>query len=352
MRRKWDWVLFSLIGAIGSISVLVIFSINSDLATSQLIFWIFGLLTLFLFANFDYRIWQKLAPFFYVAAIASLLLLLLIGDPIRGSTRWIDLGFFRFQPSEITKVAAIFMLASFYYERTARVLKNLLAGFLVVLPAIILVFLEPDIGNSLAFIAIWLGVSSVAGFKIKHLIWLFIIAAFGLIALYQLLAPYQKNRIITFVNPYSDPLGTGYNIIQSKIAIGSGQFLGRGLGYGSQSLLKFLPESESDFIFASITEQLGFIGSLLLLVFFALFVLRIISYAKRSERFGQLIIAGSVSFLMAQFTINIGMNMALFPVTGITLPLVSYGGSSLISTLLLLGAVFSIGRLNVERASV
>ena len=174
---------------------------------------------------------------------------------------------------------------------------------------------------------------------------IFIVAALitGVLG-YELLSGYQKDRIATFINPTKDPLGTGYNIIQSKIAIGSGQLFGRGLGRGSQSQLKFLPEAESDFIFASIAEQLGFLGAILIVLLQGGLILRILSYLQNVEKFGQLVIIGAVSFLLLQFLVNVGMNLGLLPVTGITLPLVSYGGSSLISTLFLLGVVFSVKR--------
>jgi len=179
-----------------------------------------------------------------------------------------------------------------------------------------------------------------------HLFLLFAIGAIILILSYELLAPYQKNRILTFIDPNIDPLGTGYNIIQSKIAIGSGQLLGRGFAQGTQSQLKFLPEAESDFIFASITEQLGFAGAAVLTTIYAWLIIRIISFTKDKDRLGQLILIGITTFLVTQFTVNVGMNLALLPVTGITFPLVSYGGSSLLTTLFLLGIVYSILRHN------
>ncbi|MDO8487614.1 MAG: rod shape-determining protein RodA [Candidatus Curtissbacteria bacterium] len=344
MQRKWDLPALFLILALGAISLLVIFSISRNLATNQLIFWIIGLAVLSATSLFPYNNWQRLSVPFYIFVLICLFLLFFIGQPIRGSIRWIDLGPFRFQPSELAKIASIFLLANFYSERSARQLKNLITSFAIILPAIVLIFFEPDLGNSLALIAIWFGISLVSGFKLKT-IGVFVLAAliftfFG----YELLSGYQKDRIATFINPAKDPLGTGYNIIQSKIAIGSGQFFGRGLGHGSQSQLKFLPEAESDFIFASIAEQLGFLGAVLIVLLQGSLILRIIGFLQNAEKFGRLVIIGAVSFLLLQFMVNVGMNMGLLPVTGITLPLVSYGGSSLISTLFLLGIVFSVKR--------
>ena len=173
---------------------------------------------------------------------------------------------------------------------------------------------------------------------------LIFIVKFLEIIVFDILSPYQKIIVVSFLNPPADPLGTGYNIIQSKIAIGSGGIFGRGLGSGSQSQLNFLPEAESDFIFASLAEQLGFFGAGVLIGLFVFLISRIANSAKGQDRFVKLILTGTCSFLIFQFTVNIGMNLGLLPVTGITLPLVSYGGSSLISTLFLLGIAFSVKR--------
>ncbi len=193
----------------------------------------------------------------------------------------------------------------------------------------------------MAFFAIWFGITQAAGFRLKHLMTIILITLIFVAFFFELLAPYQKARLFSFFNPNADPLGTGYNLIQSKIAVGSGNFFGRGLGRGPQSQLNFLPEAESDFIFASIAEQLGFIGAGLLLILYAWLATRLLQIAKNQSRFAQLIIIGTFSFLLLQFLISIAMNMGLLPVTGITLPLVSYGGSSLIMTLFLLGVTFS-----------
>ena len=223
-------------------------------------------------------------------------------------------------------------------------LKNQIASFLIVLGPLILVFIEPDIGTASVFIAIWLGLSIVGGLKLKQLL---LLVTFGLIfafLLFQILAPYQKERIRAFLSPQADPLRAGYSIIQSKIAIGSGQFLGHGAGQGSQSQLKFLPEAESDFIFASLAEQLGFLGTSLILIIFSFSLKRIVDIAQAADKFGQFLCFGTASVLLFQFAVNVGMNMGLLPITGITFPLVSYGGSSLFSTLILLGTTFSIKR--------
>lgn len=342
MRKKWDWLLFAQILAIGLISLLIITSINKSLAINQFIYWLVGLAILYIISQINYHSWQVPTRFIYIGSLISLITLLIIGDPVRGSIRWIDLGFFRIQPSEIAKAASILLLANYYKDKSAKVIKNVIVSFLLILPAVLFVFIQPDIGNSLSFLAIWFGINVAAGFKITHIATFIIASMLLLLISYELLAPYQKNRLATFVNPGSDPLGTGYNIIQSKIAIGSGQFIGRGFGKGSQSQLNFLPEAESDFIFASIAEQLGFIGAGLLLLLFIWMITRIIAITKDKDRYGQLLIIGIVSFLIVQFMVNVGMNLAILPVTGITFPFVSYGGSSLLTCLFLVGIAYAV----------
>lgn len=344
MIKRWDNIAFLLLLALGSISLLIISSINISLANNQLFFWGIGLVIFFVFQRFDYQNWQKLSLPFYFTVLAFLILLIFIGDPIRGSVRWVDLGPFRFQPSELSKIASILLLASFFKEKSAAKIKNAFMSFLIILPHFFLVFRQPDLGNALVILAIWLGISLSAGLKLKYLFFLALVASTIFFLELSILSDYQKSRLSTFINPTSDPLGEGYNIIQAKIALGSGGLLGKGLGHGSQSQLNFLPEAESDFIFASLVEQLGFLGGFLIIAMYTALILRITKISQEANHFARLIIVGTVSFLIFQFMVNAGMNMGLLPVTGITLPLISYGGSSLITTLFLLGIVFSIKR--------
>ena len=344
MRKNFDFLTFSIIIGIGSLSLLTLFSLNRQLYTSQLIFWIFGLFIFYFSSHIDLQFLKKIATPLYVLSIVLLIILFWVGEPIRGSIRWFDLGVFRLQPSEIVKIATIIVLASFFQNRTAGNIKNVLLSLLIIFPVVFLIFRQPDLGNALSIMAIWLGMTFVAGFSFKHILVLSVAAAILGIIGFEILSPYQKIRVVSFLNPTADPLGTGYNIIQSKIAIGSGGIFGRGLGSGSQSQLNFLPEAESDFIFASLAEQLGFFGAGVLIGLFVFLISRIANSAKGQDRFVKLILTGTCSFLIFQFTVNIGMNLGLLPVTGITLPLVSYGGSSLISTLFLLGIAFSVKR--------
>ena len=344
MERGLDFKGLFFILAIGAISLLVIFSLNRPLFYNQLIFWAVGLAVFYLASGFHLHLWENLAVPLYILSLVLLFVIFLVAEPVRGSVRWIDLGVFRIQPSEIAKVAVILVLANFFSSRSAATVKNIFLSFLIVLPPVLLIFIQPDIGNALPILAIWASVAFVAGFKLKHFLAISILAIFAGLLFFQFLEPYQKSRIETYINPTQDRLGTGYQIIQSKIAIGSGQLFGKGLGQATQSQLKFLPEAESDFIFASIAESLGLVGSLLLVVLYSILIVRILGFAKTKSRFAQLTVVGAVAFLGVQMLINISMNMGYVPVTGITLPLVSYGGSSLLSTLLVLGIVFSIER--------
>lgn len=341
MNLRLDRPLILAILVLAAISLSVIFSINRSLAASQLIFWILGLSVFFVVSQTKPQIWQRYTIPIYLLTMASLVLVFLIGEEVRGATRWIDLGFLRFQPSEIAKLTTIFALANFYLKKTADELANIITSLAIIAPVFLLVFFEPDIGSAMAVVAIWAGISYVARIKKSTIIALFLATIIILPLALNHLAPYQKQRLISFVNPQTDPLGSGYNIIQSKIAVGSGQIFGRGLGRGSQSQLNFLPEAESDFIFASTVEELGFVGAIVVVLILIFILVRIHSASQDQDRFTKLLASGALSFLIYQITVNIGMNLGLIPVTGITLPMVSYGGSSLITTLVLLGIVSS-----------
>ena len=344
MRQKFDFLTLFLILAIGSLSLLILFAINRQLYANQLIFWIIGLLIFYIGSRLDHKSLAKIAVPFFVLSIFSLLILFKIGEPVRGSIRWIELGTFRFQPSEIAKISTILILSSFFSNRSAALIKNVLISLCLTLIPVFLVFKEPDLGNALSILAIWLGITLVAGLRPKHILGLLLATLFVAFLGFEILSPYQKNRIESFLDPQKDPLGAGYNVIQSQIAVGSGGIFGLGLGRGSQSQLNFLPEAESDFIFASLSEQLGLLGATLLLGMYLFLFIRLVSFSYNQDRLAKLVLCGTCSFLLFQLAVNVGMNLGLLPVTGITLPLVSYGGSSLISTLLLLGIAFAIKR--------
>lgn len=281
----------------------------------------------------------------YFLIILLLTLVFIVGYETRGSIRWIPLGIFNVQPSEFAKPVVILLLAAFWSIRKVTWLE-ILKSLCWILPVLLLVFKQPDLGTTLTIGVIWIGVLLGAGLNFRKALLLILIFLLTIPLSLSNLQGYQKQRIASFLSPEQDPLGQGYNIIQSTIAVGSGQILGKGLGQGTQSRLQFLPEFRTDFIFAAIAEELGFFGSITI-IFIYLFL---ISYCLRlaslsADFFGFLICVGVAIMLLFQTAINIGMNVGLVPITGVTLPLISYGGSSLVATLICLGLVASVARL-------
>lgn len=326
-----------------SLGLLVLFSVAPDEFNRQLGFVGLGLGLFFLLSRTDYRLWQPLYPWLYGLSLGLLLLTSLFGYTARGATRWLALGGWQIQTAEIIKPLLILSLAGWLTRVSAwkpRPIASLLIGLLLPL---VLVFKQPDLGSSLIILSAGLGQIFAAGFPLL----LMLIAGVGLGVsaplLWHLLRDYQRLRLLTFLNPQADPLKTGYNAIQAMIAVGSGQLWGRGLGHGTQSHLKFLPERHTDFIFASLTEELGFAGALLVLILFLILLARVLLIARSApDRFGYLLCIGVFASLFAQVFINLGMNLGLTPVTGITLPFLSSGGSSLLATFISLGLVASV----------
>lgn len=327
-----------------SVGILVIFSSSPDLAFQQGIFALIGIVTYFFVSRFDYRSIASMIIPLYIIIVILLLIVQILGVETRGVIRWIPLGIINIQPSELAKPILILVLAQFWSKHSANFI-NILKSFLWVMPVSFLVFRQPDLGSALTLWAIWIGMLIASGVSLKKLTVLILVFLLIIPLGWLSLLDYQRQRILSFVAPQSDPLGRGYNLIQSTIAVGSGQLFGRGLGRGTQSRLQFLPEFRTDFIFASIAEELGFIGSMLILsLYLGLFIYCLKAAEKSTDLFGFLIIFGVVSMLIFQTFVNIGMNVGLVPITGITLPLVSYGGSSLVATLISLGWVASVAR--------
>lgn len=309
----------------------------------QSLFIIVGFFCYLLVSRFDYRFLSNFSLWIFLGVCGFLVLTYLWGLETRGSTRWIDIGSFRFQPSEFVKPALILVLAAYINSHPIAKLKNLLVSVIIMAIPAALIFKQPDLGSAVVIVFIWLSIVLAGG--IKPLI-LLLMAGVGAVAgpvAWLFLKDYQRQRLEMFLNPSSDPLGSGYNIIQALIAVGSGEVTGRGFGRGTQSHLNFLPEYHTDFIFATLAEELGFVGSTLLIVLFAILVFRTLKVADKSaDGFGALVAIGVGTMVIFQVLVNIGMNMGVLPVTGIPLPLVSYGGSSLISTMISLGLVQSI----------
>lgn len=340
---NWPITLSSIL--LLSVGILVIYSSSKELAIQQAMFAFVGLLIFLFVSQFDYRSIKNFILPFYISVILLLAVVLILGIETRGVLRWIPLGIINIQPSEFAKPALILLLAQFWTKNYPS-WKNILKSLIWTLPFVLLIFKQPDLGSLLSILAIWFLMLFASGVSIKKMAVLGLLVLFVIPFSWLSLHDYQKERIIGFLAPESDPLGKGYNLIQSQIAVGSGQILGRGLGRGTQSRLQFLPEFRTDFIFASIAEEMGFLGSFMIISIYLILLIYCFKVAGEAfDRFGFLIIIGVLAMLLFQTFINIGMNIGLVPITGITLPLISYGGSSLLATYFSLGLVASVAKL-------
>jgi rod shape determining protein RodA len=314
--------------------------------TKQIVFAIIGFGAMLAFSKLDYHYLTHYSWLFYAAGLFSLVLVLAFGVTVGGSTRWFNVGPIQIQPSEFGKLATILVLARYFSEHggDARELKPLIVSLSIVVPAMLLVFIQPDLGTAIVFGAIWLGVVLVAGVNRRHLL---VMAAAGLALLPFVwtfaVEDYQIGRIDALVNPEEDPLGESYNNTQSRIAVGSGQLFGKGFTNGEQTQLRYLKVPTKDFIFSVLGEEFGFVGALALFGLFIVLLMRGIRAAQiAGDTAGQLVAVGIVVLILMQTFINIAVNVGLFPVTGIPLPLVSQGGSSLVSIFVSIGILQSI----------
>ncbi len=330
------------VGVLMVLGLTTLFSINPAFFISQLLYLGISLAAFFFFSQLNYKVVQNYMLVFYVGSLVFLLIVLFIGIESRGAIRWIDIFGIRIQFSEILKPFLLVSLCSFLARRDTSV-RTLTTCSLLMLPIVLLIFLQPDLGNALIYVITSLFVFIIFGFSF---LW------FGLgLAIAGALTPfmwghlheYQRQRILTFLYPAKDPLGKSYNAIQSIIAVGSGRFFGKGFNESTQSGLRFLPERHTDFIFATLSEGLGFIGAFAVVGMFCFLLYRIfIMYISLDDPFCKLFAASTFFVLLVQFFINVGMNIGIVPVVGITLPFVSYGGSSLLSNFILLGLLASM----------
>lgn len=330
------------------------FTGSESLFYRQLIWTCLSFVVLFGLSLMDFRFLRKTAPVVavYFVAVFGLLSVLAVGSTIKGAKSWIDFGLFSFQPADLAKLALIIVLAKYFSKRHVEIanIKHILISGLYAFVFFLLVMLQPDLGLGIILFLVWFGMILIAGVSKKHLFGVIAIGAISFIALWAFVfEDYQKNRIRTFIHPLSDIRGAGYNSYQSTIAVGSGMVLGKGVGYGTQSRLNFLPEYETDFIFAAFAEEWGFVGVIFILSSFTLLIFRIIDNAKRGEtNFEILFGAGLAIMFVGHFVINVGMNMGLMPVTGIPLPFVSYGGSHLLIAFIGLGILMGMRRYSRE----
>lgn len=349
---KCDLFLVIPIGLILAFGLLSLYSINPEFARMQLLFILFGGLGFIVFSSLHYRHLNSMAFLALVIAILLLVGVLLLGREVGGASRWFAFGPLFFAPSEFAKPALIIFLASFFSKLSSPLrFRDLFLSVIPVILLSVLAFFQPSLGTVLVFGAIWVGLVWIAGVSYRYLFAGLLVVVISLPVLWRNLQGYQQERIISFLNPVLDPLGAGYNVIQSMIAVGSGQLSGKGFGMGTQSHLQFLPVRHTDFIFASLTEEWGLLGAGLLLFLFSILLWRILRIASsHQDRFGFLLGIGVFTFLFVQVVINVGMNIGIAPITGLPLPLVSYGGSSPLFALISLGVVHSLSIYRDESA--
>ncbi len=311
---------------------------------SQVLQIVVGLLLFGWISRIDYRIFRNIGTWFYVAAIILLLVVLLVGDVEYGARRWVDLGLIKFQPVEIVKVFFTIYLAGYFAKKGDNLsIRDFFRSMLAMAFPVFLIMMQPDLGSALVLVVIWLAMVFVSPLPRRYIFWLFGLAFVTLPFSWFFLHDYQKNRLLTFLDPTRDPYGMGYNVLQSQIAIGSGGWFGLGLGKGWQSQLQFLPVAYSDFAFAVLGEEFGFVGALLVIFCYGYLIWYAWSIAYQTvDRFGFYIAVGIGAFLFFQVFVNIGMNIGIMPVTGIPLPLISSGGTSMMMSMIVLGAVLSI----------
>lgn len=345
-----DWILFfatlPLLGA-GLITMNSFTGADAYFA-KQLIWMVVSIAVFFGLASLDLHFLKKteVITFVFGATCAVLLLLFLVGTVSKGAQSWFSLGFFSIQPSDPAKLVLILLLSKYFSRRHIEIahIRHIVVSGLYAFIIFFLILMQPDFGSAIIIFFIWLGMVLVSGISKKHLFTVFAIATLTFVGLWSFaFADYQKARIMNFIHPLADIQGSGYNAYQSTITIGSGQLFGKGIGYGTQSRLHFLPEYQTDFIFAAFSEEWGFVGSMLVLILFTIIIYRILVNAMHGAgNFEILFGAGVAIFLMTHIFINIGMNMGVLPVTGITVPFMSYGGSHLIMEFAALGILMSM----------
>jgi len=347
-----DWLLvLFMIPVLGAgLVTMKSFTGESSFFNHQLIWIGISFLFLFFFSFIDFRFLKRTDILVTLFAIFSFLLLLLLffGHTANGAQSWFSLGGFSFQPSDVMKLVVILMLAKYFSRRHIEIgnFKHIFISGIYAFIPFLLVFLQPDFGSAIIIFCIWFGMTLVSGISKRHLLIVVGIMVVAFVFLWGFVfQPYQKDRVINFIQPLSNIHGSGYNVYQSTIAVGSGQIFGKGVGFGTQSRLNFLPEYQTDFIFAAFSEEWGFIGVIILFILLGLIVWRILHMALLgTTNFEILYGLGLAIYFMTHFIINIGMNLGIMPVTGITLPFMSYGGSHLLTEFIGLGILMGMSR--------
>ncbi len=345
---KLDWALIAATLLLLGVGLLALYSLsasgNANYFLKQLIFSLLGLSVMFFVAFSDYRHIEKYSTALYFITLTVLVGVLILGTTIHGTVGWISFGLFYVQPVEIAKVTLIIFLASFISKKKSELGEwtRVVASLILSAVFIFLVLKQPDLGSGLVLAVIWGGMILASGLRIKHFMVLFILGGILTSGGWFMLEGYQKNRINNFIHPESDPRGSGYNVLQAIVAVGSGGLTGKGIGHGSQSQLNFLPEKHTDFIFAVIAEELGLTGAFFVIALYAVLLYRIKCIGDAAgDNFGYLVAVGVLVMFFVQIAVNVGMNVGLFPVTGLPAPFLSYGGSSLFSAFFSLGLLLS-----------
>ncbi len=320
-------------------SLLVLNSIAEYSLRQHILYILLGSLLFIIFSAIDFEVLSIFANHFYIGSLFLLILPLIIGQIKRGAVRWIDIMGFTVQPAEIVRPFLLIFFATYLTQKELSFRRILRACFLVLIP-VFLVAIQPSLGVAILTFMGFLGTLLASGINKKNFLIMGVLIILFLPLLWFVLAPYQRQRLESFINPHIDPTGAGYNSIQSMISVGSGGLWGRGLGQGAQTQLFFLPERHTDFVFASICEELGFVGAMLVIGIFVFILYRISKILGEARNFAsRSFIFGIFLILLSQTTIHIGMNLGLLPITGVPLPLVSLGGSSLVGTMIGLGMV-------------
>ncbi len=351
-RLRTDWPLFFSVLPILFAGLVTMNSFigQNQFFLKQLIWIVVSLIVFFVFSFIDFRFLRRTEVMVGLFLFSCLLLLLLfiLGHVANGAKSWFNFGGFSFQPADPVKIILILILAKYFSRRHVEIayIKHILISGLYAFIIFILILIQPDFGSAIIIFLIWLGMVMISGISKKHLLGVFLIGAVIFFGLWNFaFKPYQKDRILNFVHPVTNISTSGYNAYQSTITVGSGQVLGKGIGYGTQSRLNFLPEYQTDFIFAAYAEEWGFIGVIILFLLYGILIWRVLHNAtKGASNFEILFGMGLAIYFMSHFIVNVGMNMGLLPVTGVTLPFMSYGGSHLLAEFMGLGILMGMRR--------
>jgi rod shape determining protein RodA len=354
---NWRYFDFYLLGAVAILAIFGIAMIRSAIAGNiellelnlvgrQIIFFVGGLVIIFITTAIDYHLWSAISRPMYIAMTALLAILSIVGAAVFGSARWFETGVINIQPSELAKIVIILFLADYFTQNQSRIhnLRTVASSLIWTAGIVIWILLQPNLSTSIVIMVIWFALLWASGLQIKHLLLFVGVGVLVPVISYPFLVDYQQQRILNFLFPSPDaPHGELYNIQQALITIGSGGWFGKGYGLGSQTQLRFLKVRHTDFIFSAMAEEFGFIGITIILLLFIFVIYRVLRSARLArDTFGALICYGVATMITFQAIVNIGVNLKLLPATGLTLPFVSYGGSSLLSLLLGVGLVESV----------